>query len=266
MLREKLIWEPQKYYDLSIAQKKASEELINLLEINENDHIIDIGCGDGNITAKLSKIASLGFVLGIDISKEMISYASRKYTLSEYNNLTFKKQDAQYIKYKNQFNIVFSSFTLQWIKDKNTFFKHSYKSLKNNGYIAITMPLCISPELKKSVNNTISMKQWKKFFIGFQPPWHFCKSSEVKNLLRDNGFNLKYCYSYIQNVIFPSKEAFEKYVMLWFCYTNYIPNQLKKSFLKEVFDRYFDMLPVTSEGLAVMRIPQINVIGNKVTF
>jgi ubiquinone/menaquinone biosynthesis C-methylase UbiE len=45
------------YEEISLTQNEASQHLIDLLHINKDDDILDIGCGTGNITYQLSKQA-----------------------------------------------------------------------------------------------------------------------------------------------------------------------------------------------------------------
>jgi ubiquinone/menaquinone biosynthesis C-methylase UbiE len=49
------------------------EEIIDVLEINENDNILDLCCGNGVLTFELSRYAK--YVLGIDFSKPFIENA-----------------------------------------------------------------------------------------------------------------------------------------------------------------------------------------------
>ncbi|PCI95272.1 hypothetical protein COB11_02625 [Candidatus Aerophobetes bacterium] len=49
-----------------------------------DENILDIGCGNGQITATVSKFIQNGSILGIDLSSEMIEWAKRQYHPIEY--------------------------------------------------------------------------------------------------------------------------------------------------------------------------------------
>jgi ubiquinone/menaquinone biosynthesis C-methylase UbiE len=51
----------------------------HLKKLNGNEHILDIRCGDGKITADISKFVPEGKVHGIDISGDMILWAQKQY-------------------------------------------------------------------------------------------------------------------------------------------------------------------------------------------
>ena len=125
-----LVWRADEYHKLSLAQDSAAKEFLKQLPIKRNATILDVGCGNGKISAKLAKMAEEGQVLGIDKSREMISFARENFPKEHLSNLIFKIQDAQNILFKGKFDMVFSSFTLQWIENKNLFFQKAYKALK----------------------------------------------------------------------------------------------------------------------------------------
>lgn len=100
-------WIPQKYADHAEEQYNwAITELQKIELIDKN--ILDIGCGDGKITAYLSKNTT-GIVLGIDKSESMIEYAKENHI---HSNLDFSVDDAENIKCDNKFDIVVSFNTL----------------------------------------------------------------------------------------------------------------------------------------------------------
>jgi trans-aconitate 2-methyltransferase len=61
----------------------------HLKKLIGNEDIIDIGCGDGKITADVSKFIPAGSIVGVDLSRSMIDWAQRQYHRQEYPNLTF---------------------------------------------------------------------------------------------------------------------------------------------------------------------------------
>lgn len=69
-------------HNASVYRKNAnfvySEEftnpLLELLDPQQGERIVDLGCGSGELTAKLGNlVTSFGLVLGIDSSPDMVS-------------------------------------------------------------------------------------------------------------------------------------------------------------------------------------------------
>lgn len=71
-------WDPEVYAKSSTAQQKWAQELLSKISIRGNEKILDIGCGDGKITAEIALLVPEGSV-GIDNSSEMISFAQSKF-------------------------------------------------------------------------------------------------------------------------------------------------------------------------------------------
>jgi ubiquinone/menaquinone biosynthesis C-methylase UbiE len=70
-----------KYQKASTHQKEWGAKLISEFTFNGSEHILDLGCGDGAITAELATLVPNGYVVGIDASRGMIVFClSRKRT------------------------------------------------------------------------------------------------------------------------------------------------------------------------------------------
>jgi ubiquinone/menaquinone biosynthesis C-methylase UbiE len=88
-----------KYEKDSIVQKSASDILFDLLDIQPNDKVLDLGCGTGYLT-KLIKEKTNGKVVGIDPSDGMIEKANKKYSDQ---GILFHLCPAEQLDYENSF-------------------------------------------------------------------------------------------------------------------------------------------------------------------
>ena len=70
-------WNPADYAQNSSAQFIWAQELIGKLALKGSEHLLDIGCGDGKITAHLAGLLEKGQAIGIDASPEMIVFAQQ---------------------------------------------------------------------------------------------------------------------------------------------------------------------------------------------
>ena len=102
----------------------------NNIHITSNDLIVDLGCGPGNISEKLSKEWPNTSVIGIDGSKEMINMAKIRKNLQEkpLNNLNYLCEDIKNIKLvdisdKKQINLLVSNSLIHHITHINQFFE-----------------------------------------------------------------------------------------------------------------------------------------------
>ncbi len=92
-----LHWNAADYAANSAAQQIWARELIAQLQLRGNEHVLDVGCGDGKVTAELARAVPKGSVTGIDTSPEMIRFARKTFFPGKHPNLDFQICDAQKI-------------------------------------------------------------------------------------------------------------------------------------------------------------------------
>ena len=102
----------------------------NNIHLTHNDLIIDLGCGPGNISERLSSEWPNTNVLGIDGSREMINKAKMRKNLEEesFKNLDYLCEDIKKIKLaeisnKNHINLLVSNSLIHHITHINEFFE-----------------------------------------------------------------------------------------------------------------------------------------------
>ena len=78
-----------RYREASAHQREWGARLLAELGLQGDEHILDIGCGDGSLTDSLADAVPAGSVVGIDSSAGMIEAAIRH----ERPNLKFRVLD-----------------------------------------------------------------------------------------------------------------------------------------------------------------------------
>jgi len=109
------------------------------LALRGNESVLDIGCGDGKISAQLAQVLKNGRVVGIDLSNEMIQLASQQYPQTANPNLSFLQMDASKIHVPERFDIAFSNATLHWVKDQRSVLRGTHGALKSGGKLLFQM-------------------------------------------------------------------------------------------------------------------------------
>jgi trans-aconitate methyltransferase len=77
------------YVRASAAQTASTRRLIDSLTLRGDETLLDLGCGDGRVTAELAKRVPDGLVIGIDSSPAMIAAANDRRAA----NLSFRQLD-----------------------------------------------------------------------------------------------------------------------------------------------------------------------------
>lgn len=258
-------WQAEEYHSNSGVQQEAALNLVKLLELKGSEEILDVGCGDGKITVKIANSLAKGSILGVDASEEMIKFASYKFPTSKNSKFKFILQSAQNIDYFNRFDIVFSSFVLQWVLEIEMFFKKAYDSLTQNGRIACTIPLSISDVLEDSLTILLKDPQWAQYFDGFTLNYYLRDENFYEAMLTKYGFAKSYFKVVDQEWIFPSRGDFEKYTLMWLPHLSVIPDNLKEQFFCQLMDKYVELNPLNDDGSLSFLFQRVDFIANKIS-
>ena len=102
-------------------------------KIGASDKVLDIGCGGGDTTFRVSKLlADGGHVVGADISHTLLNHAKGKF--SYIDKINFVHCDAQNYSFdENYFDKVISRFGVMFFENPSEAFKNIYGSLKTSG-------------------------------------------------------------------------------------------------------------------------------------
>jgi trans-aconitate 2-methyltransferase len=186
-------FDAEKYTKASSHQKEWGKKLISELSLKGNEKILDLGCGDGGITAQLAELVPEGLVVGIDASRGMINSAEKTHKAQ---NLRFELIDINEIDFENEFDIVISNATLHWIKDHNKLLSNVYKTLKKDGILRFNFAAdgnCST--FFKVVRQVMNEKQYAGYFNHFDWPWYMPTIDEYRKLLELSGFKERKVWS-----------------------------------------------------------------------
>ena len=127
----------QLYSEVSDVQKEHGEELIEKLSLEKNMKILDLGCGTGYLSAVLADcVGPEGSVVAIDPNEGRLEIAKKRY--SRPNLMFLEANDATLP--KDQYDLVFSNYVLQWIENKVAVLNKVYQNLKPGGRFAFIVP------------------------------------------------------------------------------------------------------------------------------
>lgn len=125
------------------------------------------------------------------------------------------------------------------------------------------MPMGPPKELEQAIREIIVSPDWSPYFQNFHSGWNFVKEEEYDKLILANHFSLLRYAVVPQNDIFPSREVFEQFFGQFFPYLRPIPQELKKSFLTQIVDRFIE-LSSFPKGEVHWRIRRLEVVAEKI--
>lgn len=121
---------------LDVKQINSINDVLDDSSIQNNDYILDVGCGTGIlIPYLLDRISDEGKVIGIDVSERMIEIAKNKYND---NRLYFIVNDIFHYDFKDlSFNKIFVFSTFPHLDEKDKILNRFYKILNKDGLLII---------------------------------------------------------------------------------------------------------------------------------
>ena len=249
------------YKKSSIHQKEWGNKIISEFHFRGNERILDLGCGDGTLTANLAALVPDGFVLGIDSSHSMIETAKK---LCQ-NNLTFKFQDINNLDYNEEFDVVYSNATLQWIKDHNRLLGNTFRCLKRNGIVRFNFAADGNCSHFITVSReAMQLPRYAMFFKSFEWPWYMPTLSEYEALAKMSKFSEIKAWSEVADRYFPNKETMIKWVKQpsLVPFLECIPPEHKKSFRDYVIEKMVTET-LQADGTCFETFRRINLYGRK---
>ena len=254
-------WNAKEYHHHSSTQRNMASDLMKHISLKGDETILDVGSGDGKITAKIAELLTTGDVVGLDISPSMIAFATEQYPPEKYPNLSFLFKDGMDLNFDRNFDLVVSFAAINWLNDHRVFLERVEKSLKSNGRVAISSPMGLPDEIKKAVEELMQNEKWKEYFINFLTGWNFPSEETFPKLLEEAGFEVLYFQVINQKDIFPSKEAFKSFISQWFPYLRPLPADLKPIFMDEVINRFIELYPLDEDEYLHFDIKRMEVVA-----
>jgi len=117
-------WNARDYATNARFVADLGEPVLDLLQPQPGERILDLGCGDGALTARLAERGTT--VVGVDASAELLAAASAR-------GLDARQMDARALTFTNEFDAVFSNAALHWIPDLVPVFEGIHRALRPHG-------------------------------------------------------------------------------------------------------------------------------------
>jgi len=254
-------WDAGDYNRNSSAQQEWARELVDKLQLHGNERVLDIGCGDGKISAEIAAWVPQGTVVGLDISEEMIGYARQQFPPEKFSNLQFELGDASKLNYTQEFDVAFSNATLHWIIDHVPVLNGIAQSLKPLGKVLLQMGgKGNAAEILALANKRCESGKWSTYFKDFKTPYGFYGPEEYTDWLEQAGLTAKRIELLPKDMIHSRKDALAGWVRTtWLPYTQRIPAEMQASYIAEIVEEYLDMYPPDRDGRTHVQMYRLEV-------
>jgi SAM-dependent methyltransferase len=174
-------WDPERYARNARFVADLGAPVVELLAPRAGERILDLGCGDGVLTAKL---ASMGCrVVGVDSSAPQID-AARKLGLDA------RVMNGEALDFDNEFDAVFSNAAIHWMRNPAKVIAGVERALRphgrfvgecgGHGCVAKIKKALVEALDRRGINGEAAI------------PWFFPTVEEYSRHLTNGGFVINY--------------------------------------------------------------------------
>jgi trans-aconitate methyltransferase len=259
------IWNAADYHKSSPAQALWAKELIAKLELFGNGRMLDIGCGDGKVTAEIARNLPGGKVTGVDSSWEMIRFACDHFPRNEYRNLSFILGDARALPFSEEFDVVFSNAALHWIPDHKPVLAGIAKSLHPKGKLLIQMGGKGNAGQILGAGDIVQKKpEWVQYFSGFSFIYGFFDNAEYREWLIESGFEPLRVELIPKDMTYASRKDCAAWIRTtWLPWMARLTNGRRSEYIGAVMDEYLKRYPADPDGTIHISMVRLEVEAKK---
>lgn len=254
-------WNATDYEKHSSQQQLWARELIQKLALRGDETALDVGCGDGKVTAEIAASLPRGNVVGVDMSAEMIALAQQRYPRRDNPSLRFQVGNASELGFRDVFSIVFSNATLHWIIDHRPVLRGIYRSLKPGGKTLLQMGgQGNAAGIIAALDDVIAESAWRKYFEQFVFPYGFYGVSEYRQWLIEAGFSPMRVELLEKDMVHLGEAGLAGWLRTtWMPYTQCVPEEKRDKFILDLVGRYLDKNPLDANGFAHVAMVRLEV-------
>jgi trans-aconitate methyltransferase len=250
-------WNPNDYHRHSSQQEKWAKELLATLALKGYERILDIGCGDGKITAEIARHVPQGLVVGLDASAEMVEFARKSFSAEASPQLRFQQGNAQLLEFQEEFDWVISFACLHWLIDHRPVLKGIRQALRPGGRVMLQFGgKGNAVEILQAASEVLTRPRWAGYFVGFTFPWGFYDPDEYRPWLEEAGLVATRLELIPKDMAQQGPEGLEGWLRTtWMPYWQRVPTELQRPFLEAIVEEYVKRHPLDVKGL--VHVPMV---------
>lgn len=250
-------WNAKDYAGHSRGQEALARELLASLDLRPDDEVLDIGCGDGRMTAVIAERIPRGRVVGVDSSPDMVRHALVEFAGREHPNLTFMQADASALPFDSQFSVVYSSAALHWVVDHQPVIAGVTRALRPGGRLVAQMGGHGNVATMITAMQAVARRgPWAGAFENFGSPYTFHRADDYDRWLRAAGLAVLEARLVPKDMVHADRGAFVGWIRsAWHPYTARVVAAERARFIEEAADEYLAAHPPDASG--AVHVPMV---------
>lgn len=225
-----------------------------------NDKVLDVGCGDGKITALIAKQIPNGIIIGLDISEKMVKQAS---SFFQAGNLIFLQGNASAIPFKQQFDKLVSFCTLHWVLNQEQALESMKECLKPGGIMLLVLP-AKSPNNLATISEKIACSEkWISYFPIFKQERIYYTLKEYTALLEKADLTILSIKETKSVTNYKDLSALKAWIKPLINFIDHLSPELQELFIEDVATQMLQNDPPLSDGSIDINHVKIEVVAMK---
>jgi trans-aconitate 2-methyltransferase len=181
-------WNAERYHEVSSPQQAWGRRVLERLPLTGSEHVLDLGCGTGRITAEIHRRLPDGFLVGADRSDAMIEAASM-WLCEHARGAVLVQADGAALPFRRAFDAVFSGATFHWILDHAALFRSIITALKPGGRLVAQCGGAANLSmLRARADRLRDDPRFAGFYDEWTEPWYYADVDSTRRRLTAAGF------------------------------------------------------------------------------
>lgn len=148
-------WDPAQYLKFSGERLRPALDLMARVPLETAGHVVELGCGAGNMTAILKQRFAASDALGVDGAEPMLAKARAtapgcRFEVGDFNTWTPATPP----------DLLFTNAALHWVTGHETLFPRLIATLAPGGVLAVQMPSMHDAPLRRLQNEVAARPEF----------------------------------------------------------------------------------------------------------
>ena len=186
MARTAAVWNPAQYLRFAGERLRPALDLLAQVALDAPAHVVDLGCGPGNVTAMLKQRFPAADVIGVDGSAEMLEKAR-----ATVPDCRFEQADFFQWQPAAALDLIYSNAALHWVDRHEVLFPRLLSCLAPGGVLAIQMPTMHDTPLRRMQLKVAASGPWAEQLSGIVSAPDILAATDYWDLLRPHAASLE---------------------------------------------------------------------------
>jgi len=241
-----LDFEGAAYSRASTLQRQWGQHLLNESDLGGDEVILDLGCGDGALTAQWADRVPNGRVVGVDRSQGMLRYARHAHSRP---NINYWLDDIENLPPESSvYDLIISNAVLHWVQGHELLLAKLYDMLRPGGKVRLSFGAEGNCHTFFAITRAaMQLPSFVASFRNFNWPWRNETVDQYRQLLVKTPFTEIQVWGQVADATFPCSEAIVAWMEqpLLVPFLAHLPHDLRQSFRDTVVN---NMLAVSLQG------------------